>query len=133
MFKKLFTIFLFSNNKNNERRLRCFCLMISAVLEIAQLSKFNDILFCAMPRNFLGCPWSYRLIFLGDDCLFLFFFSEPFWSVFEIDDLCDNLGRNCVVAPDTPIGFWMNSTEFCVASKSSQTIGHDGSSCGSWA
>ena len=35
--------------------------------------------------------------------LFVFFFSKPFWSVFEVDDLHEELGRNCVVAQDTPV------------------------------
>ena len=43
-------------------------------------------------------------LFLGRRMLlFTFFLSEPLCSVLEVDDLLEGLGRNCVVAQDTPV------------------------------
>ena len=35
--------------------------------------------------------------------LLLVFFFEPFWSIFDVDGLGAELGRNCVVTSDTPV------------------------------
>ena len=79
--------------------------MISAVLETA-LSCPGSIASCFVlcQEVSLGCPWSYRLCFLGSGCSSLqSSFSEPFWSVFDVDNLLEELARNCVAPQDTPV------------------------------
>ena len=72
--------------------------------DCSQLSRFYCLLFCVTPRGFPRVSVVVSTLFLGRQLLLLkFFFSEHFWSVFEVDDLCEELGRNCVVAQDSPV------------------------------
>ena len=74
--------------------------MISAVLEIAPSCPCSLV----YARRFPRLSVVVSAILLGRKLLLsIFFCSEPFGSVLEVDDLCEELGRNCVAAQDTPV------------------------------
>ena len=63
---------------------------------------------CFVPcqESSLGCPWSYRLIFLGNDCLLFFLLFRTFlfrfwnwWFLWQLwTELCRNTWHSCLVS-----------------------------------